>query len=53
MYRVKCLECRKVADGESINQALDLVPHTEGCPSHRLGVAVRYDSIDLSVSDSF
>ena len=47
------MECRKEADGNSINTAFENVPHTEKCPSHKLGVPIRYDSIDLAVTDQF
>ena len=52
-YRVKCMVCRNVADGTTINEALFNIIHSDGCDYHKLGARVLFDSIDLTKAVDF
>lgn len=51
-FKVKCLTCRQVGEGATINDAHRAVPHNENC-SYLQGRNTLFDSIDLSVAKDF
>lgn len=51
-FRVKCMSCRRTADGKTINEAHMALDHHPSC-GYNHGQSTFFDSIDLGISANF